>query len=298
MMNNSRRQFGFSLIEALLATGILGIGLVLIATVFPVGVKLTSVATERTIGSIASNEAFSKVRLWGIRDIANWTKYAAADDLSLMCTDYRYVVDVPNMSPPPNYIDAGIPWKEFLYPSMPSSTEEQKYHWSALCRVVNPEEVQVTVFVTRKSATGIQFYRNPDPGETSPTAVQLQQGAWPTPVRVAVSYNVLAPKELLILPPDSTNKNGQWDTPSQTNAVFQFFDNSITIVDDRTGKIYQVQEYKDADNDRLKDTLVLTEAWEPSALKTTGGLIWVVPPAVGSTRNPCVGVAQKTIRID
>jgi prepilin-type N-terminal cleavage/methylation domain-containing protein len=44
---------GFSLTEMLIATGIMAIGLVMVATIFPVGVKLTSLTTERTIGSLS-----------------------------------------------------------------------------------------------------------------------------------------------------------------------------------------------------------------------------------------------------
>jgi prepilin-type N-terminal cleavage/methylation domain-containing protein len=59
-MKQRLRHNGFSLTEVLLATGVLAIGLVMIAMVFPVGVKLTSTATERTVAATAANEAFAK----------------------------------------------------------------------------------------------------------------------------------------------------------------------------------------------------------------------------------------------
>ena len=49
-----------------MAAGILLVGFLLIAGTFPVGVKLTAVATERTIGVVAAEEAMAKIHLYGI----------------------------------------------------------------------------------------------------------------------------------------------------------------------------------------------------------------------------------------
>ncbi|MBM4104673.1 MAG: prepilin-type N-terminal cleavage/methylation domain-containing protein, partial [Planctomycetes bacterium] len=66
-MNKQPRQKGFSLTEVLMATGILAIGLMLVAMAFPVGVKLVSVSTERAIADAAIGEAAAKMRLYGIK---------------------------------------------------------------------------------------------------------------------------------------------------------------------------------------------------------------------------------------
>ena len=50
----------------------MAIGLVMVATIFPVGVKLTSLSTERSVGSIVADEAFAKVQLYGLRDFDQW----------------------------------------------------------------------------------------------------------------------------------------------------------------------------------------------------------------------------------
>lgn len=269
-MNNSRRQFGFSLIEALLATGILGVGLVLIAMVFPVGVKLTGITAERTIGSIASNEAFAKIQLWGIRDYDQWTKINPTDDPFQMCFDYRHVVNLPNPAQPLNFIDVQSDWPEFQYPSItiPAGQEPHKYHWSALCRAVDAQQVQATVFVTRRAGEGLLYY----------TQAGGQDGLWPSPVQVNVKMGGNS-RELEVL----------------TDTWFGFFGDNATIVANHDGRIYRVLEYKAADTSpTIKNTLVLTEDWLPP-LGLTSWTIWVVPPGVGSMRNPVISVVQKTL---
>ena len=67
-MNRRPGHKGFSLTEVLLAAGILMIGFMMIAGTLPVGVKLTAMGTERTIGAVAADEAFAKVRLFGLRN--------------------------------------------------------------------------------------------------------------------------------------------------------------------------------------------------------------------------------------
>ena len=56
-MNRRLKNNGFSLTEVLLAAGILVIGFMLIAGTLPVGIKLTAIGTERTIGAVAADEA-------------------------------------------------------------------------------------------------------------------------------------------------------------------------------------------------------------------------------------------------
>ena len=60
------RHNGFSLTEVLLAAGILTVGFILIAGTLPVGVKLTAMGTQRTIGAVAADEAFAKIQLYGV----------------------------------------------------------------------------------------------------------------------------------------------------------------------------------------------------------------------------------------
>jgi len=268
-----RRPFGgFTLIEALIATGILGMGLILIATVFPVGIKLTAISAERSIGTIAANEGTAKVQLWGLpRDVTTWAVTNPATLPHTECVDFLTLVN-QNYAAVAGWTVKDITWDEFLYPSA-EMAESQRYHWSALCRAVSANEVQVTVFATRKVDEAASYY----------TSTVGSYESWPQPVKVSVTFDAASGKEK-----ELQVKAGVWGANT-----YSFFGGNSTIVDDKTGRIYRVQEYKDGNSDGSKDTLVLMENWQPAA----DGVIWVVPPAVGSTRNPVVGVVQTTIAL-
>ncbi|MCX5632105.1 MAG: prepilin-type N-terminal cleavage/methylation domain-containing protein [Phycisphaerae bacterium] len=60
------KNSGFSLTEVLMAVGILSIAMMLIATMFPVAIYLTSVASERTMAAIVADGAFAKIQLYGV----------------------------------------------------------------------------------------------------------------------------------------------------------------------------------------------------------------------------------------
>ena len=131
-MRKKRRYSGFSLTEVLLAIGTLAIGMIFVCGTFLTGIYFATISTERTIAAVAADEAFAKIRLYGIG-----------------LTDPNLVVDQLAPFEVLNTIAA----EEFAYPSTKSITKKQ-YYWSALCRRVdsapNSRLVQVTVFVSRK----------------------------------------------------------------------------------------------------------------------------------------------------
>jgi hypothetical protein len=281
--------------EVLIATGIMAIGLVMVATIFPVGVKLTTLTTERTIGAVAADEAFAKVQLYGLRDFYLWpsAQLNAGDPNATYyaCDDFQYTVYLQDFNGDGviDNLDESVPkfTEDFQYPSsMTLDQQDRNYHWSALCRRVGPKDVQVTVFINRK--IGPAAYRAWDPVNG------VLSSDWPKPVPVNVTFDSVDPlksKELVII-----------DGPA-FNAVDSryFFGNGYTIVDNYSGNIYRVLEVKDANPvDGLLDTIVLQQDWVVDPLKpaTIQDAIWVVPPAVGSDRYPCVGVYQKVIRFD
>ena len=160
-MVKSHNNDGFSLTETLLAVGVLAVGMIFIAGVFPVGIYFTTIATERTIAAVVADEAFAKIRLYGI-DIDSTTTIA--------CVDFNDVT----------FGGLGIDADEFAYPSDPNiDISRKKYFWSALCRRTSTEGrlVQVTVFVSRRTSPNLE-YRTPD---------RSDDADWPMPVPVGIS---------------------------------------------------------------------------------------------------------------
>ena len=150
-MRKRTKYKGFSLAEVLLAVGTLAIGMIFISGTFLTGIYFSTIATERTIAAAVADEAFAKIRLYGI-DPADPS--LATDQL----------VPFETLNP--------IVENEFAYPSTHASIDKQ-YYWSALCRSVRSDStnrlVQVTVFISRKIGSGTTY-----PGEnTRPTPVQV-----------------------------------------------------------------------------------------------------------------------------
>ena len=65
-MNNEVKNAGFSLTEILLAVATLGIGMLFIAGTFLAGIHFSTIATEQTTAVVVADEAFAKIRLYGI----------------------------------------------------------------------------------------------------------------------------------------------------------------------------------------------------------------------------------------
>ena len=154
------KNSGFSLTEVLLAVGIIAIGMTFVAGVFPVGIYLTTVATERTIAAIVADEAFAKIRLCGV-DFNRFSGTGLDDFNDVLPAGVNFASD------------------EFAYPSDPAINISQKqYFWSAMCRQVGTGTglVQVTVFISRKANPNLQY---PDP--TGSGTVD-----WPMPFKVGV----------------------------------------------------------------------------------------------------------------
>lgn len=153
-MKNKLQNKGFSLTEVLLAVGTLAIGMIFIGGTFLTGIHFATIATERTIAAVATDEAFAKISLYGIN-----------------LADPNLVIDQLTPFEALNTIAVS----EFAYPSINSLAEKQ-YYWSALCRKVGSDQpnrlVQVTVFVSRKVGNNTTY----------PGSAQR-----PVPVKVVVS---------------------------------------------------------------------------------------------------------------
>jgi hypothetical protein len=289
------RQRGFSAAEVLIAVGILGVAMIFIAGVFPVGIRLTQVSIDRTTAAVVANEAFAKVQLYSEKigprldflrfgwscDFNDWFDEMEKANLN------KYLVDVNTFSWPTD-TDVNFP--------------DKRYCWSALLRrtdrfVTDPnipdssKDVQVTVFVCRRFGPSVKYYQ-PDPnsfGTNIYGGITAEVNDLPKPVKVEVSTVSGRANELQI-------------TNSEEKTLINDGD---VLVDDATGTIYRVQErYKGSPPD--DQTILLDKDWPASGI----GFVWVVPPVVPmssqrglingvwqvSGKSPCVAVYQKVIR--
>jgi len=79
-MRSKRKNHGFSLTEVLIAVGILMVGMLMVAGLFPVAIHLTAVSTERTIGAVVADEAFAKMRLYASEPTNRGIFFSALSD--------------------------------------------------------------------------------------------------------------------------------------------------------------------------------------------------------------------------
>ncbi len=260
-MSYKKRNSGFSLTEMLLAVGVLSVGMVFIAGVFPVAIHFTTVSTERTIAAVVADEAFAKVRLYGV-DVSSPNFPGLAD-----CVDFN---EVSSLAVPPY---------EFLYPSTDTGVSQKHYCFSALCRLTGPGLVQVAVFICRKTGPNLRYY-TPDmtliPSDLDYGRVVDFSGAnavnWPRPVKVEVVPDIAKPNVIHIFRPQER----------------KFINDGCRILDNATGRIYRVMERYPSPDD---DTILLDGDW-----LGVSDNVWVVPPPIGGGRYPCIAVYQKEIR--
>jgi len=254
-MNAKAKQGGFSLAEVMMAMGILGVGMLFVAGTFPVAIHFNTVAAERTTAAIAADEAFAKIRVYGIPLFG-----------STECVDFNDL-----------WYQAGgqINPAEFAYPSTDTLLTDRQYYWSALCRRVGLSNVQVTVFISRKTGAGGMYWDSPTTGPVTPTA------AAPVPVWLEVDVTAGNNTEIRIIDPNPT------DPVDETT----FIGEGCTLVDNKTGQLYRVlKRYEPPE----KDLVLLDRPWRDSGV---GGFdaVWVIPPAVTGGRYPCIAVYQKII---
>jgi hypothetical protein len=223
------------------------------------GIYFTSLSTERTIAAVAADEAFAKMRLYGLEpDDPNLTTdgFVAYDELTT------------------------IPVDEFLYPSVAGGNARQ-YSWMALCRRMNADSrlVQITVFVCRHAGTDARYWVR-----ASGAGSGVEPGPLPRPLRVTIVRETgSAGDEVSILdaaPSDGIDEN-------------TFVSEGAMLVDDETGQIFRVlRRYREPPN-----RIQLDRPWSgPDLAPSTGADVWVVPRPVAGGRNPLVGVYQRVVR--
>ncbi|MGN6369335.1 MAG: type IV pilus modification PilV family protein [Phycisphaerae bacterium] len=166
----TRSRRGFSLLEVLLATFILGIGLIMVASVFPVGANWTRESTEN---SIAQTIALNAVETIKARYSPNSQDGNHANQLYLVAPSDLAAGKLPN------FVGAlGIPLSERCYqfgnpqPYPAANPNACLFYWTALVRATNtPPGVRpgashdLYIFVFRKGEA-TQTFSNPPAGSS------------------------------------------------------------------------------------------------------------------------------------
>ena len=251
IMNYELKNKGFSLTEVLMAVGIFSVAMIFIAGAFPVAIHFTTIASEQTIAAVVADEAFAKIRLYGVNP----------SDANMQFNQ---------QSPFYNVRVTDINSDEFAYPS--DSAVDKQYYWSAICRRIEGNDVQVTVFVSRKIGAGTKYYVR-------------DYSNWPN--LTTVNYPAAVPVGVQL---GNTNDEIVIDDLAPSNDPHEetFVNDGYTIVEDSTGQVYRVlQKYVDtAGINRAQ----LDKVWN------AGTYVWVIAPPAAGGRYPCVGVFQKVIR--
>ena len=135
-----------------------------------------------------------------------------------------------------------------------------------------------TVFVSRRTTGTAKYWDRGSGGGI------LDQADVPTPIYVSyvdVLRGVVS-DELVIEDSD----------PLDTADELTFINDGYKIVDNATGRIYQVLERLKPPDDKI---ISLYSPWlgAPAPAIST---VWVIPPPAGGGRNPCIAVYQKVIR--
>ena len=307
------KNSGFSLTEVLISAGILAVGFMLIATVFPVGIHLTALSTERNIGATAADEAFAKLMIYGVKPLSLSIGYSEVYSEANLPNQtylrlYMKLVN-PMFDPATSSPQRGqqpiidLLKTESLYPSIPDHLYrtdaeapdpagadpelEPRYCWSALCKRTSgfrPRSVQATVFVSRRGVGAAKY--------------PYWDGAgWTTTDRpVPVPIEVLPFEDLAATPVSPTDRIKIVDS----RLAGYITENSV-LVNSRDGRVMVVLRIE-ADPYKI----VLTE----KVFAFTGSppvisRCWVVPPPVKyqkspdppvvGGRYPCVGVYQREL---
>ena len=266
-------QKAFTLTEVLMAAGILAIGFMLIATIFPVGLKLTTMATERTVAGVVLDEAVAKIKIFD----PNMNNLPAGGMVYFnRGTSDGYNRLYGKFSGTAAEIEAKVVDFVHLYPSTDINTDDKKYSWSALLGKIDDQTAQVIIFVSRKTNTSSQY---PEPDLTTANYGRATSNPidWPMPVRVEVANPGSDPDILRI----------------ENSTEYSFINKGAEIADDENGEIYTVLKRIDDNGDGINDEIELDRDWIPGV--ATNPSMWVVPPAAGAAGSPCITVFQTAI---
>jgi prepilin-type N-terminal cleavage/methylation domain-containing protein len=297
---------GFSLTEVLMAAGILVIGFMMIAMVYPVGIKLAASATERTIGLVVAKEAQAKLKIYADHpytiDFAKFRKdpNEILPDVMLFeditGDETEFVMKIKEEDLIDDDPDSEYYWvDEMIYPSLDYydrdiSIDDSKYHWTAMCGDTrNGRYVEILILVTRKTGNRASFpvpewdYTRhyygypvlPTRNMSNYPYLSLDQepGSRPLPVRVDL-YKI-----------------DQWNWWFDTDLTpVNFISKGSVVIDAFYNPVEGIKFYSVIDKIKSNEIELDGEITDTSFAADSVVTVWVVPPAKGSSRSPLVGV--------
>ena len=290
-MKKNRQLKAFSLVEVIIAMGILAVSMIFILGAFPLAILWNNRATEKTIASCVAKEAFAKVKFYAVG--------AKAPDVNSIADNILYgqiaasqMADFADGSlwdfvNPPQPETFGPKKDDFVYPTdgKIANYNDKQYSWMALCRYLTPynpagpvPDVQMTVFICRKTSSNQTYY----------DGSQFVN----RPVAVKIAVTKVAADVLRI------DNVGGAASVTDDRPIFK---RGAVIVDDATGEVYRIREIKEQTSSNVEARLLVLDR----DFNSTSTDIWVVAPAAkvngGSIiymgKNPCVGVYQKIMKL-
>lgn len=300
-----------------MAAGILTIGFMMVAALFPVGTRLTAITTERTFGTLAADEAVAKLKLYGVNDAAlsdTEAKMFGRLTLSAESTlrlDTMLAMDgVATSIARETAIDQILQY-ESLYPTVGSAYArallgesyvmpedvEQRYFWSALCNKDASGTVRAVIFVSRLGETPVVYPRQRY-DETAGNYV-LEASDYPYPIPVEIR-SVDAPADQIVIKNQLPDLYGLSFTynPATQNVTHAPGSGVLAVspgaqlYHPATGSLLRVVEphpKRINGNDVLLN--VEYEGLDLATDVSADDILWLVPNALnGTNRYPCVVV--------
>lgn len=292
-MNRFHTHKGFTLVEVLLAAGILVIGLILVAGAFPLGIKMTTVSTERTVGTVVADEAIAKIRLLIDPNDAGQDYYGI--DTSVLDSLETPVYDLGELfvsfqDSTPLLYQGVVSDVDLTWPSV--DTEDDKYYyWSALLKYAMPTtgkgyptDLDAVVFISRITGLGAEY---PDPANPS-LRINI-----PKPVIVPVDTAASDGTKIVVMD-DSTTPFDERDYFDHIveDAVLIMTENNPPLTSPLTASAHDTMVLIVKKLNPVDYTITLDN---PIDAAQVNSFFWFVPTSYNSSRNPCIGVYQERI---
>lgn len=265
-----------SLIEIMIAIGILGLGLTMVATIFPLALNQHRISTDHILAADVARRTQSIMRNRSVNVPDDGNVYVYPYEV-LAGNGYFASNDIRALNEG-NSLGSRIAWDDVLYPAQAGEAldRRQRYTWISFARS-DQGITQYTVFVCRRIG-GERFALQDITTNTT--------GTLPTDRTKAATIRPPTPPTQVFLPcpwrirvvRNAQNQFQLFGTVSNLS-LSQLVTNGSRLLSQPTGRLYTVVQTQDQvppTMDVLEDT-----SGEPAPTVPPSGFdLWLVPPAV------------------